>query len=212
MRVPGDEKMMRFILQNKTEAAELGRDLREDSGGFMKKRRGVVALSLANIASMGVIALYQTGILKHVPELPMPGLNADKVNGSAQAYQYLNTPDAVLGIGSYAATMTLAAMGSTDRAKREPWIPLAMGLKAGADAIVSAKLSLDQAKSYRAFCLWCLLAAGATFATVPLVFPEARAAVLELLHRFRNRAHDQSNANRRRYNSITEDLEPSPHG
>jgi hypothetical protein len=76
---------MNLIFQDAAKAAELGRDLRESSSEFMKKRRGVLGLSLASIASMGVIALYQTGILKHVPEPPLPGLDADKVNGSAQA-------------------------------------------------------------------------------------------------------------------------------
>jgi uncharacterized membrane protein len=176
---------MNLIFQDAAKAAELGRDLRESSSEFMKKRRGVLGLSLASIASMGVIALYQTGILKHVPEPPLPGLDADKVNGSAQAYQYLETPDAVLGVGSYALTLGLAATGPPDRATRQPWLPLALAAKAGVDAILSAKLTFEEAKRYRAFCLWCLVAAGATIATVPLVIPEARAALRSLIRRRR---------------------------
>ncbi len=34
--------------------------------------------------------------------------------------------DAFIGLGSYAATMGLAAMGAKDRAKTQPWIPLAL--------------------------------------------------------------------------------------
>lgn len=174
---------MNLIQMTETEATDLGRDLRENSSEFMKKRRGGVCLSLLSLASLGVIALYQTGVLKHVPEPPLPGLDADKVNGSAQAYQHLATPDAVLGIGSYVVTLGLAAMGPPDRATRQPWIPLAWAAKAGVDAALSAKLTFDQASRYRAFCLWCLLAAGATFATVPLVIPEARAAARHLLRK-----------------------------
>ncbi len=45
------------------------------------------------------------------------------------------------------------------------------------DALGAGKLTVDQWTKHRAFCLWCLLAAGATFASVPLVLPEARAAL-----------------------------------
>lgn len=187
---------MKLIERDETLAQELGRELRESSGEFMKKRRELAGLSLTSIASMGVIALYQLGILKHVPEPPLPALDADKVNGAAQAYQYLGTPDAILGIGSYAITLGLAAMGSPDRARRQPWIPLALAAKAGFDAILSAKLTLDQPKRYRAFCVWCLVAAGATFASVPLVVPEARAAASGLLERVLKRIRAGGNSQR----------------
>lgn len=174
---------MSLIERDDAEAEELGRELRQDLTQPLKRRRGVVGLSLACIASMGVIVLYQTGILKHVPEPPLPGLDADKVNGSAQAYRYLSMPDAVLGLGSYAATLGLAAMGPPDRATRQPWIPMALAAKASLDALLSAKLTLDQATKHRAFCFWCLLAAGATFASVPLTIPEARTAARQLFRK-----------------------------
>lgn len=176
---------MSLVLNDEHAAEALGHQMRESPDENMRRRRGAVGLSLVSIASMGVIALYQTGVLKHVPEPPLPGLDADRVNGSAQAYRYLSIPDAILGIGSYTATLSLSAMGAPDRARRQPWIPLAWAAKAIADAAVSAKLTLDQAKRYRAFCLWCLLAAGATFATVPLTFPEAGAAARELFKRLK---------------------------
>jgi uncharacterized membrane protein len=125
---------------------------------------------------MGVIALYQTGLIRHLPEPPLPGLNADKVNGSAQAYEKFAVPDAILGLGSYAATMGLAAMGGSDRARKLPLIPLALAAKVAFDVANAAKLTVDQWTKHRAFCLWCLIAASATFAMAPLVIPEATAA------------------------------------
>ncbi len=171
---------MKLVESNPKQAEELGRELRQSSDTYLKRRRSVVGLSLAAIVSMGVIALYQVGVLKHVPEPPLPGLDADKVNGSAQAYTYLSTPDAVLGLGSYAVTLALAAMGPPDRAEKEPWVPIALAAKAGADAILVGKLTVDQWTKHRAFCLWCLLSAGATFAALPLVIPEARLALRKL--------------------------------
>lgn len=125
---------------------------------------------------MALITLYQVGLIKHLPEPPLPFMNADKVDASAEAYEKLSTPDAVLGLGSYAATMALAAMGGADRVRTMPWVPIALAGKVAVDVATAAKLSIDQWTKHRAFCFWCLLAAAATFATAPLVVPEAIAA------------------------------------
>ncbi len=89
---------------------QLSHELREGESEFLDHRRSIVALALAAAGSMGLIALYQIGILKHIPEPRLPGLDADKVDASEDAYALLQMPDAFLGFGSYAATMGLAAM------------------------------------------------------------------------------------------------------
>ena len=160
---------------------ELSRQLREGDGSFLARRRGVVGLSLVSAGSMALISLYQMGIIEHLPEPPLPRFDADKVDAAAGAYAKLLTPDAVIGLGNYAATLGLAAIGGQDRATERPWIPLALAAKVAFDAVQAGKLSVDQWTEHRAFCFWCLLAAGSTFATVPPVVPEARAALRQLL-------------------------------
>ena len=85
--------------------------------------------------------------------------------------------------GSYAVTLGLAALGGPDRARTRPWVPLALAGKVALDALQAGKLTWDQWARHRAFCSWCLLAAGATLAMVPLVLPEARAALEQLRRR-----------------------------
>jgi len=160
--------------------AELSEQWRTGVGEYLVKRRQVAGLTLAAIGSLGVVSLYQLGFIDHVPEPPFPGLDADTVDASAEAYTILATPDAVLGIGSYAVTLGLVAMGSEERTAARPWLPVALALKVGFDAVVAAKLTRDQWTIHRAFCMWCLLAAGATFASVPLVVPEAQSALRSL--------------------------------
>ncbi len=159
------------------QARALSHELRTSQDAHLRRRRRVVALSLVAAGAMGVITLFQMGITKHVPEPPLPKLDADKVDASAEAYAKLATPDAVLGLGSYAATMTLAAMGGADRVRTQPWLPLALAAKVGFDVLQAGKLTVDQWTKHRAFCSWCLLAAAATFAMAPLVVPEAREAL-----------------------------------
>lgn len=157
-------------------AAKLSADLREGDSKYLRNRRAVVALSAIASASMAFIALYQMGVIKHLPEPPLPKLDADKVDASAEAYAKFAVPDAVLGLGSYAATMGLASMGGSNRHNDSPLIPLALAAKVAFDVANAAKLSIDQWTKHRAFCFWCLIAATATFATAPFVIEEALAA------------------------------------
>lgn len=160
--------------------SQLSHQLRHDSGDFLDERRGIVIASLTAIGCMGLIALYQMGVIKRLPEPALPGLDGEKVDASEEAYSHFQMGDAFIGLGSYAATMGLAAMGPKDRARTQSWIPLALAAKAGADAAQAAKLTYDQFAKHKAACLWCLVAAAATLVTAALAIPEARAAVEQI--------------------------------
>ncbi len=161
-------------------STELSWQLRHGTAEALARRRKVAALALTAAGSMGVIALYQLGLIHHLPEPPLPGLDADRVDASAEAYSRFQTPDALLGLTSYSVTALLAGMGGPERAQRQPWIPLAMAGKVGFDVLQGLRLTWDQATRFGAFCSWCLLAAGASFAMAPLVVPEVRDALRRL--------------------------------
>ncbi len=172
------------MIAEKTWKAEvLSQELRLGSGQFLAQRRSIVGLSLLAVGSMGLITLYQMGIIRHLPEPPLPMLNADKVDASAEAYSRFSTPDGILGVGNYAITAGLAAMGGQDRAREQPWIPLALAVKVAFDTSQAIRLFFDQKRKYRAFCSWCLLSASTTLVTIPLVIPETYAALRQLFHR-----------------------------
>ncbi len=89
-------------------------------------------------------------------------------------------PDGFLGILSYSITAALAAMDGADRARRNPWIPLALAGKIGLDVAEASRLTWDQWAKHKAFCFWCLLSAVASYVMVPLVWNEARTALRHL--------------------------------
>jgi len=161
--------------------AELGSSLRHGSGADMARRRAMIGASLAALGSLGVIALYQLGVIGSLPDPPLPGFDADKVHGSAEAYAILSTPDAMLGLGSYAATAALAAMGAPNRAITRPWIPLALAAKVAFDLAQAGRLTLNEVTEQRALSAWSMITTGATLATAALVVPEARAAARRLI-------------------------------
>ena len=162
-------------------AEKLGRELRTGSGLFLKRRRKILGLAFFSCGVLGCIALYQTGILKKLPEPRWRGFDAEKVNGSAQAYSILGVPDALLGIASYAVTACLAGLGPEDRWQTHPLMPIGMGLKVIADASLAGKLTWDERRKYRAFSLWSLLAAAATWTALPIAIPETKVALRRFL-------------------------------
>lgn len=65
-------------------------------------------------------------------------------------------------------------MGTRDRAREQPWIPLALVAKTVFDAASGIYLGLEQGTKHKRFCTWCLVAAGTSIAMVPTALPEAR--------------------------------------
>jgi hypothetical protein len=166
-----------------TVAEAVSEALRRGDSPFLRRRRRVAGLSLVATGSLGVVAAYQMGLLRRVPEPPLRFLDADRVDAAGEAYQLLKTPDASLGLASAAVTLALAGMGAARRAEQQPIIPLALAAKVVLDAAYAVFLSLEQATKHRRFCSWCLLAAATNVATVPQVLPEAAAAWRSLRNR-----------------------------
>jgi len=164
-------------MQREDDLEELRRQLRHGTDGLLRRRRAIVGLSVFSSVVLGGIGLFQIGLLKTLPDPPLPRFNADDVNGSLQAYSLLQTPDALLGMASYSVTACLAGMGKQDRWKTARWVPLAMGAKAICDAAMAGKLSVAQCTKLGKFSLWSLLVAGATFGTLVLSIPEMKRAV-----------------------------------
>ena len=157
-------------------AERVSDDLRRGAGEFLEQRRAIAALSSLVSLCLGVVGLYQFGLLRRVPEPPLPFLRADAVDASGEAYQLFRTPDAALGLVSAGTTLVLAGIGARDRARTLPWVPLLALAKAAGDAASGALLTAEQLTKHRALCSWCTVAAAAQVAVLPLAVPEARAA------------------------------------
>jgi len=169
------------IGRRSSKAAErVSDDLRRGASDQLTRRRRQTALLLGATAAMGVISLYQTGILRRLPDPPLPGVDSERVDASGEAYQLLRTPDATLSIANYGVTLALIGMGGADRAREMPLIPLLAAGKLAADAAGAVWLTLEQITQHRALCAYCLAAAAASVAALPQALPEARAAWQQL--------------------------------
>ena len=145
----------------------------------LAERRWTIGLSLAGMASMAAVSLLQTGVVKHLPDPPLPGFDSDKVNLSKTAFP-LGIPDGTLGLLSFAVNLPLAAYGPADRARRLSWLPLVGTSKALVDAVVAAWYFYQMPVREKAWCPYCIAGALANWAILALALPEARRAFAEL--------------------------------
>lgn len=158
-------------------AAEAVSDaLRRETGDHLGARRRLAALMLGGMGSLGVVAAYQFGLVRRPPEPRIKPLDATRVDASGEAYHFLKTPDAAVGMASFGVTLVLNGMGPAGRAASQPWIPLALAAKVLIDALGAAFLTVEQVSKHRRLCSWCLMSAATSVAAVPQVLPEARAA------------------------------------
>lgn len=162
--------------------ATLSRELRKGSSPDLKRRRWTIGLSIVGAAIGGVVTLYQTGIIKRLPDI-LPGslFDAEKVDASDYAYKRLQMPDAPQMMMTYALTAALASAGGADRATRQPALPLAMAAKAWYDFATCVKLGREEWADNQALCSWCQVATLVSAVTAALSLPEAVRAGRTLL-------------------------------
>ena len=132
--------------------------------------RGVVATSLFSVSVLGVVALFQTGFLKHLPNLKLPHFDAEKVHGSAKAYSIFGIPDSLLGMVSYSVTGSLAGLE-----ERSPSVltKVALAGKTGFDLANAVRLNLYAWRKLHACSLPSLLISAATAVSFSLALQNA---------------------------------------
>lgn len=159
---------------------ELRHDLRETNDPDILLRRALVGASLVGIASMAVVTLFQSGSIKHMADPPIEGFDSDKVNASDTAFGW-GMPDAPLSIISHAINIALATMGTADRARTQPWVPLAAAGAAAPSAAVSARyLFYQMPVEERGWCPYCIVDALAHMSAFGFTLWEAGKAVMRL--------------------------------
>ena len=165
-------------------AAEAVSDaLRRHDTPHLSRRRRIAFLQTLATWALSVVGLYQFGLVRRVPEPPLPGFDADAVDASGEAYAMLSTPDSALGIASAGVTLALAGMGGANRAAEQPLVPLALFAKTLTDAVGGVYLTAEQVTRHRKLCSWCTVSAVALAACVPAAWPEARDALATLRRR-----------------------------
>lgn len=151
-------------------------ELQQSRDSNMRRRRQIILASLVGMASMGIVSLLQTGIVKHLPDPAIPEFDSDKVNSSDTAYA-LGVPDGTLSLMGFAANIPVAAAAGVNRATEKPWIPLAAAIKAGVEAAAALWYFYQMPAKEKAWCAYCITGAAASVTIFALAIPEAKEAL-----------------------------------
>ncbi len=151
---------------------QLRQELQREDSPNLWRRRAIIGLSLVGMTAMAAVSLFQTGIVKHLPDPPIDGFNSDKVNSSDTAYM-LGVPDGTVSLASLAANIPLAAFGGENRAQEKPFIPVIAAGKAVIEAAVAAWYFYQMPAKEKAWCGYCIVGALCNFGIAALTLPEA---------------------------------------
>ena len=162
---------------------QLSHELRLETSADLNRRRWLVGLSMLGATIGQVVSLYQTGIIKRLPDPPIPFIDSNKVNASDYAYKRMDTPDALLMLLTYSVTAILAGAGGKNRAQTNPVLPIAMGIKTLADRALNLKLAREEWQGNKALCFYCQTATVVSAVSAALAVPEAVKAARTLVDR-----------------------------
>jgi len=157
------------------ETRQLRRELQTSGSRELNARRAIIGLSLLGIGAMTAVSLFQTGVIKHLPDPPIDGFDSDKVNSSDTAYA-LGVPDGTLSLASLAANIPFAAFGGEHRAEEQPLIPIAFAAKASIEAVVAGWYFYQMPTKEKAWCGYCIVGALANWGIAAFSFVEAKQA------------------------------------
>lgn len=118
-------------------------------------RRLAIASCAAAMGTLVPVALYQSGVLSHLPDPPGRQFDSDSLT-EGPGSKPLGIPDSYLGFASYGATMALLLSQ-----RRSVPMNLARHVKLGMDAAISGTKVARQIRKGK-YCSWCLGTAAAT--------------------------------------------------
>lgn len=156
---------------------QLSHELRNGVSPDLTRRRWIIGLSLLGAVMGKTVSLYQMGVIRHLPDPPIPVFNSSKVDAAPYAYSRFESPDGPMMVISYGLTAWLAAAGGMNRARRNPALPVLLAVKIVFDIGLALQLAREEWRDAKALCFYCQLATLASIISLPLVLPEARRAL-----------------------------------
>ncbi len=109
----------------------------------------LIATCCTALATLAPVALYQTGVVKRLPDPPFHVFNSEKVTTSKAAHP-LGIPDSLLGLASFGATLALILL-----ARRHPAAKRLLGVKLTLDLCAAGFNATRQIVSFGKLCSWC---------------------------------------------------------
>jgi uncharacterized membrane protein len=149
---------------------EIRQALTTEKSDALDRRRKVILLSVIGLVDFSIISLYQTGIIKRLPDLPYKIFDSNKVNKAPEAYA-LGVPDGPISAAVYSATMLLAAAVGSENSGRKPVFDVMLGGAILGNTAGAAFYLYDMIFKQKKICLYCVAGAVINFASAVIIAP-----------------------------------------
>lgn len=156
--------------------------LRNDHTEDMDRRRKLVFLSAIGLVDFSIISLYQTGVIKRLPDIPHPLFDSNKVNAAEDAYM-MGVPDGPVSAVVYALSMVLASAGGSEKTGRSPVWDAALGAAVVGNASGALYYLQNMIFRQKKICLYCVAGAAINIASAILIAPTVVKSVKKLFGR-----------------------------
>lgn len=159
---------------------ELRDELRAGISEDLGRRRKIIALSTLGLVDFSIISLYQTGIIKRLPDIPLPVFDSNKVNAAKDAYM-MGVPDGPVSATVYGLTMVLAAAMGSESTGRKPVLDVLLGGAIAGNAAGAVFYMYDMIFKQKKICLYCVTGALINFASAIIIAPVVIKGIKKLL-------------------------------
>jgi uncharacterized membrane protein len=136
----------------------------------LEKKRKIILLSALGLLDFGIISLYQTGVIKHLPDIDHPLFDSDRVNASEDAYMF-GAPDGPISALAYAVIMVLASAGGSKKTGRKAGLDLALGATIAGNAAGAVYYLQNMIFKQKKICLYCVTGACINIASAIIIAP-----------------------------------------
>ena len=162
------------------DAIAIRNELRDGNSTALDARRKVILLSALGLVDFSIISLYQTGIIRHLPDPPHPIFDSDKINASEDAYQF-GAPDGPISAVAYATSMLLASAAGSDKTGRKPVLDVALGATVAGNAVGAAYYLFNMIFKQKKICPYCVAGAVINIASAIIIAPTIAKSVKKMM-------------------------------
>jgi len=160
--------------------AAIRQELLNSTDEDLQLRRKVVGLSALGLVDFAFISLYQSGVIKRLPELPFKSFDSNKVNAAPDAYK-MGAPDATISAWLYATNMVLATAGGTESSGRKPVHDMLLGGTVAANAGGALYYLYNMVFKQKKVCPYCIAGAAINISSAVIVAPVVLKSIKKLL-------------------------------
>lgn len=143
-----------------------------------KRRKWVIGISTVGAIAGNLVSLLQHKVIETPTKPSVLGVAAQEAVEATNAK--IDMPDALINLINYGLTAWLARAGGKKRAKNQPFLPIAMGVKTIADSAVALEMAREDWEKNHKIGTYPQIAAFASLSAAAVAVPEMVTGVQQL--------------------------------